>query len=272
MPLEYYQWQLIGTAALLVTVWILRVVIGRIVRGNTQRSEDLRRAVLVRLRTLTLVMTIGGMIALWSPQIHSVLLSAVAVAAAIVLATKELLMCVSGTLLGGSSRSFRIGDRVEIDGSRGDVYDQTLFTTTLMEVGPGSASAQHTGRLVVIPNSIFLSKAVINETFSKAFILHAFLIPVRLKDDWERVETALLQAANEVCAPFLEDARVHLERVARERNLAAVSVEPRVTVTVPEPGKLNLVVRIPVPVRRRVRVEQDILRLALPEMRRAMKV
>mgnify|MGYP001215256827 CR=1 FL=1 len=61
----------------------------------------------------------------------------VAIAVALVIATKELILCVSGALIKGGARSFNIGDRIQVKEFRGDVIDQNLLTTTILEVGPG---------------------------------------------------------------------------------------------------------------------------------------
>jgi hypothetical protein len=48
--------------------------------------------------------------------------------------------------------------------------------------------------------------------------------------------------------------------------LEAPSPEPRITIQLPEPGKIQLVIRFPAPDRGRSRVEQAILRRYLVEM------
>lgn len=259
----------VQTALFLVVVLGARWLLARAVRRSKRMSEDLRRRWQVQIRNLTLLTILLGLVIIWAEELQTIALSAVAVAAALVIATKELIMCVSGTLLEGSAKSFRVGDRIEVGNHRGDVYDQTLLTTTLLEVGPGQRSAQYTGRAIVIPNSLFLTAPVVNETFTEAFILHTFVIPLQLDDDWPIAERALLDAANQACATYLDEARGHLEKVTKARDLHQLSVEPRVTLQVPEPGRLDLIVRMPVPARRRGRIEQMVLRRALPAIRKA---
>ena len=71
------------------------------------------------LKTGLLLLLLFGAIAIWAQELRTLALSFVAIAAAIVVATKELLMCLSGTLLRSSSRNVSLGDRVEIAGVRG---------------------------------------------------------------------------------------------------------------------------------------------------------
>ncbi len=196
----------------------------------------------------------------WADQLRTLALSVVAFAAAIILSTKELLMCFTGGMLRSSAGMFHLGDRIEVKKLRGDVIDLTMLTTTVLEIGPEQLSHQHTGRAIVLPNSIFLSEAVINESFTEDFVLHTSVVPLSRKDDWERAERHLLQAANEVCGEFIEAARKHLSRLGKQQGIDVPSVEPRITLLFPKPEEINLLVRFPVPARKKGRSEQAMLR------------
>ena len=98
-----------------------------------------------------------GLVLIWPEQLRTLALFLVAVA--IVLATKELIRYLTGGFLKMAARSFPIGDRVEVNNLRGDVINQTMLTTTIMEIGPGQLTHQYTGRSIALPSSIFLSAA-----------------------------------------------------------------------------------------------------------------
>ncbi|MBI1290559.1 mechanosensitive ion channel [bacterium] len=154
----------------------------------------------------------------------------------------------------------KVGDRIEISGHRGDIIDQTLLSTTLLEVGPGQLTHQSTGRAIVLPNAVFLSGVLINESYTEEYIAHTFQIPLKIDEDWERAEQVLLEACVAEVAPFIDEAKRHMEELHRSTALDAPNVDPRVIVKVPEAGKLTLVARIPAPSRKKGRVEQAILR------------
>jgi small-conductance mechanosensitive channel len=135
-----------------------------------------------------------------------------------------------------------------------------FLTTTIVEIGPGQVSHQYTGRTVVFPNSIFVTFPIINETFTGMYVLHTFCVPLRIKDDWRSVEHKLLEAAHAECKEFLEDAQERMSSLSKRESLDVPSVEPRVTIQLPEPGRIDLLVRIPTPARRKGKIEQAILR------------
>ncbi len=248
------------TLGLIATLITLRVVLIRAVLRREDTSYDARLRWKISIRTGFWVLLVVGLFVLWATEIRSVALSFAALAVAGVIATKELILCLQGGLLRSSDRPFSIGDRIEVAHFRGDVVDQSLFTTTVLEIGPGQSSHQYTGRAVVIPNSVLLNQPVINETYTDDFVLHVFTVPLTVHDDWKQAEEVLLLAAHEECRPFLEKARNYMKRLGRDRGLDAPTVDPRVSVHMPESGKLNLLVRIPAPARRKGRVEQAILR------------
>lgn len=252
--------QLIRTGLMLAILLLVRWIIIVRLRNNSGMSKDMRRRWAAQIRLALIFFLLLGLMMIWGTELRTFAVSIVAIAAAIVIATKELIMCVSGSILKASGRSFQIGDRVEVGAFRGDVVDQTLLTTTILEVGPGPSIHQHTGRTIVVPNSLLLTAPVVNETFSNEYVLHVFSVPIIEGEQWQEAEAALLQAARAECTEFQEDAEQHMLRFVQRRGLESLSVEPRVSLHIDDSKSIVLLTRIAVPARRRGRVEQAILR------------
>lgn len=248
----------ISTLILVVVIFIARALVGRYIRTHVKQSE-LRSKWLVQSRNALMMLFLLGLLLIWGDELRTLALSVVAIAVAFVVATKELILCVIGSILKSGASSFDIGDRIQIKDYRGDVIDHNLLATTLLEVGPGKLTQQRTGRVAVIPNALFVSDAVINETPTRRFMFHVFTIPFKRNHDWQAAERALLSAAEKACAPYMEEARRHLMRFSSERGLEAPSIEPRVTLQVPAAEEIHLVVRMPVPTPQRNAIEQAIL-------------
>ena len=199
------------TAAFLLLLLTLRGLTLSALR-RAQLSAELRRRWIIVTRNALLLLLLFGVFAIWAPELRTLALSLVALAAAVVLATKELLMCVSGTVLRSSSRAIKLGDHVTVAGVRGEIIDIGILTTTLLELGPGARNHQRTGRAVVLPNSVWLSGPAINETFTSAYVLQTITVPLKLDErrSWEDLEARLLEAAQAECAEFLDEARRNL--------------------------------------------------------------
>jgi small-conductance mechanosensitive channel len=58
---------------------------------------------------------------------------------------------------------YKVGDRIELGGARGDVIDVSYLDTTLWEFGGPYLSTQHpSGRIIKFPNSLVLNETVYN--------------------------------------------------------------------------------------------------------------
>lgn len=259
---------LIATLVLVVGVLALHLALGRLIRRTRWASQELRVRWRSQERLLLLVILAFGFLLIWGKELRTLALSLVAVAVALVIATKELIACVMGSLFRFGSKVFSVGDRVEIGGVRGDVIDTGLIVTQLLETGPAH---DRTGRLVAVPNSLLLAGRVINETFTDEYVLHVFPVPLAEGADWRRAEQALLQAAGDATAPYREgmrtslaklDAKHHLERPRQPPSRG----EPTVLLRVAEKGLVELIARVPAPAREKGSIEQEIVRRYLTQV------
>ncbi|MCC5795710.1 MAG: mechanosensitive ion channel [Methylophaga sp.] len=249
---------LTSSLILLITLLVLRALVARLLRQKIA-SIELRRRWLVQSNNAFVLLLLLGLVFIWGEELRTLALSVVAIAVAFVVATKELILCVMGSILKTGARSFKVGDRIQIKDFRGDVIDQNLLATTILEVGPGKLTHQRTGRMTVIPNSLFVAEPVINESFTSDYILHVFTVPYPREADWPQAQKALLQSAMRHTAPYLDEVRNYMQRISLSRGLDVPSVEPRVTIQVPDAEQIHLVVRIPTKTQQRNQVEQAIL-------------
>ncbi|ADD68706.1 MscS Mechanosensitive ion channel [Denitrovibrio acetiphilus DSM 12809] len=264
MPIENEM--LIRIASTIITIAIiilLRNISLKMIKNRDFHHKEAKMRAMVYTRKFFMLLVILTVAFIWLSHIKDFALSITALAVAIVLATKELILCVTGGMIRNYSQSYRIGDRIHIGDYRGDVVNIDLLSTTLLEIGPGVSSHQYTGRSINIPNGIFLSHPLINETFTEKYILHVFSVPISSCAKWQEAEKVLLEAANETVQDYIEEARKHMEKLSSRTAFEAPNVDPRVTIIMADKDTLNLLVRVPVPSRRKGKIEQAIVRLFL---------
>ncbi len=261
----------LAVLALLASVVALRFILLRAVVRRESLPLDVRRRLVVQIRNVLGIVFVVGLFFILANELRAFAVSLVAIAVAVVLATKELILCLSGTALRIGANAYTIGDRIEINGVRGNVIDQTFLATTILEIGPGHVTSQYSGRAVVFPNSLLLAHPLINETYMKQYIVHIMTIPLAVTDDWQRAEKLLLEIADEECRPFLEHAARHMKELEGRNWMDVPSVKPRVSLQIPEPTRVNLLLRIPTPAHRTSKIEQAILRRFLLAYRGAEK-
>lgn len=249
-----------ASLVLFIVVIAMRKLTVRAIKSfNVPDGEEKRRWI-IHARNAWVFVLFLGLVVIWATELKTFAISLVAIAAALVLATKELILCVIGGVLRTTARLFAVGDRIEVGHSRGDVVDHTLLTTTLYEIGPGRDIHQYTGRSIVIPNSMFLTHSIVNETATHRYVLHVFNLPFHRNEDWHRYEDEILGAARIECREFYDEAKQYFLEANRSKGLDSPSIEPRIFLSFPDPDKILFHVRIPAPSKRRGRIEQAIIR------------
>jgi len=245
---------------LLLVLLIIRTLIVRWLANNPTLSMESKRRWVVTTRNSVVFAFLLGLVIIWAHELQAFAVSIVALAAALVLATKELILCWSGAALRVGGKVYTVGDRIQIAGHRGVVLDYDVFATKLLEIGPGQSAHLYTGRVTIFPNSLLFTNPLVKENPQQEYGLYTVTVPLKSEDDWQRAERALLEAARHECAPFMNEAVRQMKLLEQANLLEAPSPEPRITIQLPESGKMHLVLRFPAPDRGRSRIEQAILR------------
>lgn len=252
--------KLIATVVLIGVLLTARLFIARYIRRSRRDWTSQQRLRWINsTRTFVFVLSLLSVILLWGETIQGFAVSVFAIAFAMVFSVKELLMSFNGSIVRIRGKLFDVGDRIVVGEVRGDVIDTTLLTTTVEEVGQGAANHLYTGRRISFSNSILLSQAVINESFLENYYMIHLEIPLKLTADWKGGKRLLRKIAEEEVTPYLEQARRRLRQLEKNRGMELPSVEPIVTIGLPDPEKVVLHLRMPSPMHLKERLEQVIL-------------
>lgn len=269
MDLEYYKEIIIKTAiskVLLITIalTILAFILKGFIKKEINKSESFnlaeKRKISSRIFRVIDLVLVSVLVVVWFTHLQNVLVSLLAVAAAVVLATKELIMCFTGGFLIGISRYFTLGDRIEIDGLRGFVIEKNLTTTKILEIGPEKNSQQTTGNVISIPNSLMLSKSLSNESYFKGYSIRSFNFNVPKEFNVEDFEGKLLEWGRQLSAAYINDAKSVINSYSEKENIPIPSVEPRVRLAMNGDSGFQLILKMPVKSSEVADIEQELLR------------
>lgn len=220
-----------------------------------------RRRWSVTSRNTVVFISLVGLVLIWASELQSFALSIVAFAAALVLATKELIMCVSGGILRATTQSYTLGDVIEVGSYQGRVVDINLFSTTLVELGPHGLSHRMTGKLIKMPNSFLLSFAVIRDNeLGMEYILDTIIVPVPYIVDPVKAERVIIEATEKYIRPYSKEAESCIDIQELEKLLDTPSIEPRITIVPVDDKQYKFVIRAAMPKGQRNRIEQEIYR------------
>ena len=248
---------------LLALVAAVRAFGNRWIRRDATVLSDAQRRSLSRLRNAAILASAFGLVLIWSVELKTMALSLAAFAVAIVVASKELIMCLSGTLmLRSAEHSFRIGDWIEVGENRGEVIDSNMFSTTVQEVHR-KGNRSYTGKTLVLPNSVFLTQPLVNLNFSKHYVFETFELPLIPGSDWQDVERKLRKKIVELADSFLDRARQYNASIEQSAGIDIPDPDPNVSVRPCDQDRFCYAVNVFCP-RNRVReIEQALTKVVL---------
>lgn len=254
------------TSLFLITLIISRAMIRKAILQRSSLQPEVKQRWLGNLRNTALIILTLGIAVIWGNQIESFAVSLVAVAAAFVLATREMLLCILGSIFRTSTDTCRIGDRVEINGIKGQIIDMNLFSTILMESTQSCSVKNTVGRVITIPNSMFFSQAIYNETRLGGFVTQTVCIKLDRDDNWELAEQILLEAGNKVINEYANKLAHNANNVKHIYTSEAPLQHAQVRILLEDTDYISLHLQLPVPIGKSMRVEQRILREFLSKM------
>jgi small-conductance mechanosensitive channel len=220
--------RLLISLGILVGGLLIRNFAVRLIRGDEAVLSDRRRRWMVTVRNGMSGLIVLGLLAVWAPELEEFALSIAAVAVALVIATKELILCISGALWERTARAFVIGDWVEIGGHSGEVIDETLFVTQLQEIE--KREYRYTGRTVAVPNSMLLTQPVINHNFRKRFLEHEFTLHAPADAPALSIRDAIAKALDAEFATFDTVARRYAAVIEKRAGVRLPDVAPTVRI------------------------------------------
>jgi small-conductance mechanosensitive channel len=142
---------------------------------------------------------------LWRPFAGNIGVVLGLVAAGLAFAMQEVIGAFAGWVNVLSGRIYRIGDRIEIGGVRGDVIDITPLRTKVMEIGDGTdereswvRGRQFTGRVVAVSNKKTFTDPVFNFSQGFDYLWDELTLPVAYDGDWRRASEILRQEVAQV--------------------------------------------------------------------------
>lgn len=242
-----------ATSMLLIAVlWTIRAVLIRAVHRRSEiRSEILstdQRRWTQMIKTLIWVLIILGLIMIWAPQLHTAALSLTAFVVAIVIATKEVILCFMGAFMRVSTAPYRMGDWITIDNITGEVVDINPFSAKVQELEVANGTYAFTGKIIQIPNSRYFIFPIENLSHMKQFKSHLFTIgfqndslsPAQLLKKLQ----AIVKKHTKHCR---EEAASVVKRVKRKSHIPLPDPAPQILINAKDFNNIDFSIRIYVP-------------------------
>lgn len=243
------QSKLIGSVLAVAVLIFLRWVTVRAIHRRLDDSELTYRArkVATYITSLVVALTLGW---IWIDALDSFPTYLGLVSAGVAIALSDVLKNLVGWAYLLLRRPLRVGDRIEIGDTKGDVVDIRLFRFSLLEIGNWVDAEQSTGRLVHVPNGLLFSERLANYTEGFEYIWHEIPVLVTFESDWKRAREILQETLSERIPAVESAAAQRIRWTAQTYHIRFGTLTPRVYLTVRDSGVL-LTARLLVDVRAR---------------------
>ena len=165
----------------------------------------------------------------FNDQLSSLTVAIGVAGAGIAFALQEVIISIAGWFAISFAGFYKISDRVQLGGIKGDVIDISLLRTTLMEIGEWVHGDQYSGRIVRIANSFVFKEPVFNYSGDFPFLWDELTIPVKYGGNYRLARQIIQQAAEDVVGDYSRNARATWETMLNKYMIEEASVEPGVT-------------------------------------------
>ncbi len=152
--------------------------------------------------------------------------------AGIAFALQEVIASVAGWIAISFANFYRVGDRVQVGGIKGDVIDIGILRTTLMEIGEWVDSDLYNGRVVRVANSFVFKEPVFNYSGDFPFLWDEIRIPIRFGSDVTMARRIVLEVAEEIVSAYTDDVRAAWSHLVRSYPIENAKLDPMVTMTI----------------------------------------
>lgn len=228
-------WRIAGTV-LVVLLWI---GIGRLRRRVLARAMDDSAARFQMTRVTGYVLGFVALIViarLWIQGIAGLATYLGLVSAGIAIALQDPVTNLAGWLYILIRRPFRVGDRIQVGTSTGDVVDIRPLRFIMLEIGNWVHADQGTGRILHVPNGLVFKNAVANYDEAFGYIWNELDITVTFESDWRGAKKMLEKILEEQKDEIDAHVKKRIDDAAHVLHIKFPKLTPVVWTTVVESG------------------------------------
>lgn len=267
------QVKILASVIVLVVVLSIRTLVVRWIQSRLAEDDEIdgiyrARKISSYLSTFVILLTLA---LIWIDAFDELATYLGLLSAGIAIALADLLKNMAGWAYILTRRPLNVGDRVEVDGTVGDVVDIRLFRFSLMEVGNWVDADQSTGRLVHVPNGLLFSHKLANYTEGFTHIWEDLAVLITFESDYEHAERIIRRILAEKAPDVEATAGANIRATARTYQIRVGTLTPTVYLSVRDSGVL-LTARYLVDARSRRGTSQVIWRAILDEFRQVADI
>jgi small-conductance mechanosensitive channel len=215
---------LIGLLVIAVLVRLMRRAVGRYLDDSTIRYQA-RKGVTV----VGYLATVAFVALAFSDRLGGFTVAFGVAGAGVAFALQEVIASAAGWVALAFGGFYRVGDRVQLGGIKGDVIDIGVLRTTIMQVGEWVNADQYNGRIVRVANSFVFKEPVFNYSGEFPFLWDEIVVPIKYGSDHRLARQMIERVADEVVGDYARAADKAWEPITKRYVIEQARVQPTVT-------------------------------------------
>jgi small-conductance mechanosensitive channel len=150
--------------------------------------------------------------------------------AGIAFTLQELILSIAGSIYIFILKLYKPGDRIEINGIKGDVIDVDSVYTTMMEIGQWVSSDNYSGRIVKLSNAFVFKGPIYNYSKDFPFIWDEFNLPIHYDSDVELAKSIIIKIASETLSDYTAKSKSKWKDIVEKYYIEDAVVDPSLSV------------------------------------------
>lgn len=211
-------------AILVVSRLLRRIIVRRILDPATRYRV---RKLVVFLTYLVAIITLA---AIFSDHLRGFTVAFGVAGAGVAFALQEVIVSIAGWLAISFGRYYKVGDRINLGGTLGDVIDIGALRTTMMECGDWVQADLYNGKIVRVANSFIFKQPVFNYSGDFAFLWDEITIPIKYGSDYRLARQLIEKAGHDLVGGYSDQYEDAWKQIARKFFIETQSLDPAVTI------------------------------------------
>ena len=150
--------------------------------------------------------------------------------AGITFTLQELILSIAGSFYIFFVRVYKPGDRIEINGIKGDVIDIDSIYTTLMEMGEWVSSDNYSGRIVKISNAFVFKGPIKNYSMDFPFVWDELNILITYDSELELAKQIVMDNASQLLSEYTKNSLAKWKEMVARYYIEDATLKPTIAV------------------------------------------
>ncbi len=183
-----------------IFAFLIVYVIKYILKKILDKLDNEKRAyqIFSIIRILANFILVVALLIIWEDYVKNIVTLISFLSAAFAIAIRDIILNWFCGVYIKVHRPFKIEDRIEIGGIKGDVIDVSLLSFDVLEISSKDEFGQSTGVIVNFPNSSIFNGPVKNFTKGFKYIWNEIDVEIELESDLTKTRSILYKIVNEI--------------------------------------------------------------------------